>query len=149
MHLKDTTCPRSPLTIRKRREGHVLGGDAGAVAVVGEEAQGVLGELLQPLQAVGEPVHLHVLAHRDDKGGGNVSAGASAAGPPDTGYSTASGKRLSSLREAKLPLRHSKPRARGTVRRVMKHQPRFHQEHPAAWRENRLFLPGFMFYPPT
>lgn len=70
--------PPSPLTIRKRGDRHVLGGDAGAVAVIGEEAQGVLRELLQPLQPVGEPVHLHVLAHRDDKPRGNVTASATA-----------------------------------------------------------------------
>lgn len=70
--------PPSPLTIRKCGDRHVLGGDAGAVAVVGEEAQRVLGELLQPLQPVGEPVHLHVLAHRDDKPRGNVTASATA-----------------------------------------------------------------------
>jgi len=67
-----------PLTIRQRGDRHILGGDAGAVAVVGEEAQGVLGELLQPLQPVGEPVHLHVLAHRDDKPQGNVTTSAMA-----------------------------------------------------------------------
>lgn len=55
----------SPLTIRKRGDGDVFGGDAGAVAVVGQEAQGVLGELLQSLEPVGEPLHLHVLStHR-------------------------------------------------------------------------------------
>lgn len=70
--------PPSPLTIWKCGDRHVLGGDAGAVAVVGEEAQGVLGELLQPLQPVGEPVHLHVLADRDDKPRGNVTASATA-----------------------------------------------------------------------
>lgn len=75
----DPTCPPRPqLTIRKRGDRHVLGGDAGAVAVVGEEAQGVLGELLQPLQAVGEPLHLHGLAHRDDKPRGYVTANATA-----------------------------------------------------------------------
>lgn len=58
----------SPLTIRKRGDGDVLGGDAGAVAVVGQEAQGVLGELLQPLEPVGEPFHLHVLStHRQQE----------------------------------------------------------------------------------
>lgn len=59
---------RRPPTVRQRADGDVLGGDAGAVLVVGYHTEAVLGVLLQAGHGVGLSVHVHVL----NEGGGNT-----------------------------------------------------------------------------
>lgn len=50
-----------PLTVGQRSDHHVLGGDAGAMLVVGHHAETVLGVLLQAAQSVRLAVRVDVL----------------------------------------------------------------------------------------